>query len=371
MAPRPTAPASDPVLPAPPRQVAGAIESWFQREQRDLPWRRGRTPWRAFVGELMLQQTQAARVAERFEPFLTRFPSPAAMVAAGEDAVLAAWEGLGYYRRARLLHAAAVRIVEGHGGEVPEDPAALLDLPGVGRYTAGSVASIVFGRREPIVDGNVVRVVARLAAIDARADDPGLVAAAWRGAEDLVNAASDPGTLNEGLMELGATVCTPAAPRCDACPCRAVCRARAEGRAAAVPRPKVRPVRTIVHVHLVLATCGDRIAVERRTSGGLWGGLWQPPGVESPTPPTADEVVAGLCERGLLTERAASRAELVEVSRGRRLLTHREVHLVLWRLAGATARATSPGIEWHDRASAQRLGMSRPVRALLDAHAWG
>lgn len=370
MPPRPTPASGSPVLPSGAAEPASAIETWFEAAGRDLPWRRDRTPWRSFVSELMLQQTQVARVAERFDPFMERFPTPAAMVAAGEDAVLSAWEGLGYYRRARLLHAAAVRIVERHGGKVPDDPAALLDLPGVGRYTAGSVSSIVFGRREPIVDGNVVRVVSRLAAIDARADDPELVSAAWQAAGDLVAAARRPGVLNEGLMELGATVCTPANPSCDSCPCHGLCLARRQGRAAELPKPKVRPRRTVVHLHLVLAMRAGRLALEQRPRGGLWGGLWQPPAVESASPPTADAVIAGLRSRELLTEAAAARARLVELARDRRLLTHREVHLTLSVLASATPRARPSGVDWHDRSSAAGLGMSRPVRTLLDAHAW-
>ncbi len=367
---RPSIEPTEPVLPAAAGTLAAAIEDWFRTAARDLPWRRHRTPWRSLVSELMLQQTQVARVETRFEAFMERFPSPRAMAEAGEDAVLGLWEGLGYYRRARLLHAAAVRIVEWHGGEVPGEAGDLLDLPGVGRYTAGSVASIAFGRREPIVDGNVVRVVARLGAVDARADDPALVGAAWSAAADLVAASTDPGRLNEGLMELGATVCTPAKPRCESCPCRSWCRARREGRASEIPRAKIRPTRTRVHLHLVLAMRDGRLAVEQRPRGGLWGGLWQPPGIESSAEADASEVVAVLVDRGLLTTTAATKARLVEVARVRRLLTHREVLLTVSRLADATPRGSGVGIEWHDRDSASGLGMSRPVRTLVDDHAW-
>ncbi len=316
----------------------------------------------------MLQQTQVGRVQERFEAFLDRFPSPQAMVEAGEDAVLARWEGLGYYRRARLLHAAAVRIVERHGGEVPADARSLLDLPGVGRYTAGSVASIAFGLREPIVDGNVIRVVSRLGAVDARADDPRLVHAAWQAAEDLVQASDDPGRLNEGLMELGATVCTPANPRCDACPCRDRCRAAREGLAGDLPRPKVRPARQVIHVDLVLLRKGGRLGFVQRPRGGLWGGLWQPPGVESIQSPDDGDRRAALSELGI----EAGDRRIDEVASLRRLLTHREVHLRLWSLEGeigATAVTTST-IAWHDRDRAADLGMARPVRSLIDDHGW-
>ena len=347
-----------------PSAVAEPLERWFRAEARDLPWRHGRTPWRALVGELMLQQTQVSRVAERFEAFLDRFPTPAAMVDAGEDEVLAAWEGMGYYRRARLLHAAAVRIVEAHGGVVPDDPAAILELPGVGRYTAGAIASIVFGRREPIVDGNVVRVVARLAAIDARADDPSLIASAWQAAECLVKAAKDPGALNEGLMELGATVCTPAKPRCDRCPIAASCRGRALGLASDVPKPKSRPVRTVVHIHLVLVRRGEEILLERRPRGGVWGGLWQPIGVESDIE----------LEPRVVGERIGSwLGSPTPLARARRLLTHREVHLHLLEAENPDGDP-EPGSEretdWFDRDRASELGCPKPVRTLLDRLGW-
>ena len=160
--------------------VAGLVqplERWFRRAARDLPWRRRRTGWTALVSEALLQQTQVVRVAERFPEFMRLFPSPLAMTRAGEAAVLRAWRGLGYYRRARSLHAAACAIVERHGGRVPTEVAALRELPGVGRYTAGAVASIAFGRREPIVDGNVARVLSRLA--DRRESAVDRVGQAW------------------------------------------------------------------------------------------------------------------------------------------------------------------------------------------------
>ncbi len=352
-------------LPASPRDLARTIEVWFAKAARDLPWRRQRTPWRSLVSELMLQQTQVSRVAERFEGFMTRFPSPRAMVEAGEDAVLGRWEGLGYYRRARLLHAAAVRIIERHEGEVPSEAEALLDLPGVGRYTAGSVASIAFGRREPIVDGNVVRVVARLAAVDARADDPGLVATAWGSAAALVEASEHPGRLNEGLMELGATVCTPVNPDCAACPCHQHCQARAKGLADVLPRPKVRPTRRILHLDLVLLRSAGRLAFVQRPRGGLWGGLWQPPGIESEhTPEDVDR-------RRLLAKLGVDvrQREIQERASLRRLLTHREVQIRLFVLSGEV-ESDGETMIWHDQVGAADIGMPKPVRSLIDAHGW-
>ena len=272
----PPPPFSDPLVLE--KGIVKPLQAWFDDQGRDLPWRRSTSPWRTLVSEFMLQQTQVSRVEERFEIFLERFPTPAAMVDAGEDDVLAAWEGLGYYRRARFLHASAVAIVSEHGGLVPSDAEELLALPGVGRYTAGAIASIAFDRRAPIVDGNVARVVARLSGMDVQADDPDLITAAWSASTAMVEATDRPGSLNEAVMELGATVCTPASPRCDRCPIESACRGRARGIEGEIPRPKSRPVRTVVHIHLVIVRRDNEILLERRPTGGVWGGLWQPIG---------------------------------------------------------------------------------------------
>ena len=270
--------------------MARQLEAWFARHARDLPWRRGRHPWKSLVSEALLQQTQVARVAERFPEFMRRFPTPKAMVRAGEKAVLEAWRGLGYYRRARSLHAAARCIVQRHGGRVPDDLAALEALPGVGRYTAGAVASIAFGQRVPIVDGNVVRVLSRLADRRESPWDRAGTAWCWSEAEALVRHAKQPGALNEALMELGATVCTPMQPRCDACPLRRLCRSRAAGSQLQVPQAKPgATVKRVVHHALVQVRQG-RVGLERRTEG-LWSGLLAPPSVEAAAPLSASRVL--------------------------------------------------------------------------------
>jgi A/G-specific adenine glycosylase len=232
------------------------------------------------VSEALLQQTQVVRVAERFPEFMRLFPTPAAMARAGEGAVLKAWRGLGYYRRARSLHAAACAIVQQHRGKVPSEAAELRQLPGVGRYTAGAVASIAFGRREAIVDGNVARVLSRLADRRASAIDREGQAWCWRGAERLVQVSRDPAVLNEALMELGATVCTPAAPRCDACPVRACCRSRRAGSQSLVPPPKPAAPRKALVLHALVHVGPRGVALQRRREG-LWNGLLFPPLVQA------------------------------------------------------------------------------------------
>ena len=238
----------------------------------------------------MLQQTQVARVVDSYQAFLKRFPTVRALAGADEQAVLAAWQGLGYYRRARHLHAAARMIVDEFSGRVPRATADLLRLPGVGRYTAGAIASIVFGRPEPAVDGNVQRVLARW---HARADAPGdraMIAWCWERASALAKIAQRPGELNEALMELGAMVCTPRAPKCRQCPVAELCEAHRRGLEEVIPAPRSGPARPAVHHHAVLIQRGDRLLLEQRPRAGLWAGLWQVPTVESKRPLRCGEI---------------------------------------------------------------------------------
>jgi A/G-specific adenine glycosylase len=257
------------------RGAAAPLLAWYRRHRRDLPWRANRDPYRVWVSEIMLQQTQVERVKEFFTRFMERFPDVAALARAPERDVLKHWEGLGYYRRARQLHAAAKRIVAEHGGEFPRTAAELRGLPGIGRYTAGAIASIAFGEPEPIVEANSRRVIARLVGhaqpVGGSADEP-----LWQIAATLVPR-RDPGVFNQALMDLGAMVCTVARPLCDRCPLAATCVARATGRVEEIPLlPKQRAVKQVRETALVLA-CGERVVVERRGAGEWWEGLWDFP----------------------------------------------------------------------------------------------
>jgi A/G-specific adenine glycosylase len=257
------------------RGAAAPLLAWYRRHRRDLPWRANRDPYRVWVSEIMLQQTQVERVKEFFTRFMERFPDVAALARAPERDVLKHWEGLGYYRRARQLHAAAKRIVAEHGGEFPRTAAELRGLPGIGRYTAGAIASIAFGEPEPIVEANSRRVIARLVGhaqpVGGSADEP-----LWQIAATLVPR-RDPGVFNQALMDLGAMVCTVARPLCDRCPLAAPCVARATGRVEEIPLlPKQRAVKQVRETALVLA-CGERVVVERRGAGEWWEGLWDFP----------------------------------------------------------------------------------------------
>lgn len=251
--------------------------SWFRDNARELPWRaEPRDPYRVLVSEVMLQQTQVERVVPRFEAFMASFPTLEALATASEDEVLERWSGMGYYRRARMLHRLA-REVDRTSGRLPSSAAELEQLPGVGPYTAAAVASLAFAEPVPVVDGNVIRVAARFLAM---ADDP-------RGADgrrrvvDWVGSmmvGADPGAVNEALMELGATVCLPAAPECVSCPLAPRCQAFAAGRQERYPPPRRR--RSPVDLRWVAACCVDRRGrwlMRQVAEGPILRGLWLPP----------------------------------------------------------------------------------------------
>jgi A/G-specific adenine glycosylase len=330
--------------------LVGAVESWFRGASRDLPWRRIRTPYTTLVSEAMLQQTQVSRVVGRFEAFLERFPDLASLAAASEQAVLAAWQGLGYYRRARNLHAAAKAVVERHAGEVPAEIAALRALPGIGAYTAGAIASIGHGRTAAIVDTNVARVLLRVAGRPGSTADPASMRWCWERAESLVRLAESPSRLNEGLMELGSTVCTKASPRCGECPLRERCVARREGTVDRIPAAKPPVARQRVYFHAAVCVRDGRILLERRGEGGLWSGLWQPPTVEGGRKLAAAEV-----EKRLGVGKLSPRGEFEHRT------SHRDVTFKLFDARGGRAGA---GREWVERGRLADFPLSNPMRRL-------
>jgi A/G-specific adenine glycosylase len=255
-----------------------ALLSHFDEHRRDLPWRRTSDPYAVWVSEVMLQQTRVEAVVPYYERWLARFPTVEALSAADLDDVLKTWEGLGYYARARNLHAAARLVRERHAGDLPSDPRELQRLPGVGEYTAGAIASIAFGVPAPAVDGNVRRVLARL--YDLEEPTSGQLR---RIAAALVPA-DRPGDFNQALMELGATLCTPRSPRCDACPLVALCRARALG--VQEDRPHAAAKRAVPERVIATAVVDDgdgRLLLVKRPRHGLLGGLWEFPGQEVET----------------------------------------------------------------------------------------
>lgn len=283
------------------QELGRRLVDWFRVHKRDLPWRVDRDPYRVWVSEIMLQQTRADTVAARYESFLRRFPTLRDLAAASEEDVLKEWEGLGYYARARHLRLAAREVVQRYGGRLPSDPDELARLPGIGPYTAAAIASIAFNRPAPAVDGNVLRVVARLYGIE----EPVTQSSVKRRIEKLTAAMippGQPGDFTEALMELGALVCTPGEPDCTRCPWADACVARERGTAAVLPnRPRRRPTRV---VHGAVAVCvwqdaadgGGRVLVVQRPDDGLLAGMWEFPWTEVPEEASDEESARRVAE---------------------------------------------------------------------------
>jgi A/G-specific adenine glycosylase len=257
--------------------------TWFRAARRELPWRQSRDPYRVWVSEVMLQQTTVAAVVPYFHRFLERFPTLEALAAADEQAVLRAWEGLGYYRRARSLHQAARRLVAEFGGELPRDAALLQGLPGFGRYTVGAVLSQAFDMRLPIVEANSARVLARFFACRRPLGDKHVQAWLWRTAEALLPRRGT-GEFNQALMELGALVCTPTKPACLLCPVASYCQARAAGEQELIPvKAKPPPVTAVAEVALILERRARVLLLRRPPDATRWANLWEfPHGPVSP-----------------------------------------------------------------------------------------
>ncbi len=262
--------------------VASNLLAWFDRTQRDLPWRRCRDPYAIWVSEVMLQQTRADTVRPYWERFMKRFPSVRELAEAPLDDLLKAWEGLGYYRRVRNLQTAARQIMSRHGGQLPADASALRALAGIGPYTAGAVASMAFGLAEPALDGNAVRVVSRLYEVAGDVSSAGVRAELEAKIRALLaekSARSRPGDLNQALMELGATHCAPQSPRCEACPVRSECRGWLGGEPARLPLRRRKAPVPFAEIAVALCVEGDRVLVARRPETGLLAGMMGFPAV--------------------------------------------------------------------------------------------
>ncbi|MBX3441927.1 MAG: A/G-specific adenine glycosylase [Planctomyces sp.] len=252
------------------------VLAWSKTRGRELPWRDVGDPYRVWISEVMLQQTTVAAVIPYYHRFLERFPDVAALAAADEQDVLAAWEGLGYYSRGRNLRRAAIAIQEQHAGRFPDAVDSLQQLPGIGRYTAGAIASFAFGRRAPIVEANTLRLFARLLGYEGDPRSSAGQAVLWGFAEEILPQ-RDIGRFNQALMDLGATVCTPAGPECGVCPLASVCRGLRAGRQEVIPRKPERPAVTVLHETAIALRRRGLWLVRRRGPGEWWAGLWDFP----------------------------------------------------------------------------------------------
>jgi A/G-specific adenine glycosylase len=305
------------------RGIARALGAWYDRVERDLPWRRTRDPYAIWVSEIMLQQTRVDTVVPYYQRFLERFPTVRALAEAPLEEVLRQWSGLGYYRRARQLHLAAAEVVERYGGELPERGDELRRLSGIGRYTAGAIASIAFDAPEPVVDGNVLRVMSRLFGLEEDMRRARGQARVWQLAGELLPR-DRPGRFNQALMELGATLCTPRKPACSGCPLSRGCRAHASGSAESLPRLGERraPLPRSLFAAVVVHRPSGRLLMARRQPDGLFGGLWEPPMAKER---------AGLSKHGVV-------APLVEVGSVTHVLSHRKLQVVV--VSAVVARAS-------------------------------
>ena len=315
---------------------------WYRANKRAMPWRETRDPYAIWISEAMLQQTRVETVIPYWQRFLTLFPDVHALATAELDDVLGAWAGLGYYARARNLQATARLIDEHHGGRLPDDAETLQTLPGIGRYTAGAVASIAFDRPEPVLDGNVKRVLTRLLGIREDIGRPAVIERLWQEAGVLVHG-PHPGDLNQALMELGATICTVRTPRCANCPVSRFCDARAQGDAESLPiKARKKPARKVEAVAALVIRRGKALAV-RRPTRGLLGGLWDLPG---------GDLAPGETPRAGLTRALRERAGL-KISRVSALgavehtFTHRRLTLHVYRASTSTDRIRLDGFAGH------------------------
>jgi A/G-specific adenine glycosylase len=258
-----------------------SLTTWYHKTKRDLPWRHTSDPYAIFVSELMLQQTQVATVIPFYNRFLQRFPTVQTLAAADLQEVLGLWAGLGYYRRARHLHQAAQDVVNKHAGLFPSTAAGLLTLPGIGRYTAGAIASIAFNAPAAILDGNVMRVLARVTNLQEDISLPQTQAKLWSLAETLTPA-RDPGSYNQALMELGATICSPRNPQCMLCPIQSLCRSLTQGTQNEVPIKKVKTKAKTVRRCALVVRDREMILLLQRPRGVIWEELWEFPSLEIP-----------------------------------------------------------------------------------------
>lgn len=354
---------AEPLIPFPVERVQQTLITWYRRHRRDLPWRRTNDPYRIWLSEVMLQQTRVDTAIAYYERFVRRFPNLEALAAAPVEEVLKLWEGLGYYRRARNFHAAAREVCEHYGGVVPDDPAVFGRLPGVGPYTLGAVLSIAFGRALPAVDGNVMRVVSRLTGfaepIDKAAGRKYIEAVAER-----LVLQSAPGDWNQAMMELGALVCKPRQPSCEACPVAGWCVANQNGNAEALPlKGESAPVQEVDRAVAVLYSQG-RVWLQKRPPEGLLAGLWDFPAVEAAwgtwnLPGEREKaLLEGLREYGVRRPRI-----LTMLGETTHTFSHVRWRMTVYLCTGEAA--PQEGTCWAGRAELERLTLPKAVQRIV------
>jgi A/G-specific adenine glycosylase len=338
---------------------AARVARWQRSHGRHaLPWQGTRDPYRIWLSEIMLQQTQVAVVIPYYLRFVERFPDVGALAAAGEDEVLALWSGLGYYARARNLHRAARAVAAAPGAAFPHDFESLATLPGVGRSTAAAIAAFAGGERRAILDGNVRRVLARHAGIGGDPGSAAVLARLWSEAEERLPASGIEG-YTQGMMDLGAEVCALRHPACASCPVADDCVARGEGRIAQLPGKRARRARTRRHIAMLVVLARGAVLLEKRPASGVWGGLWSLPEAE----PGVDPRAFLASQWGLRAARAEPAAPFEHA------FTHFTLEVTPWLLRlGAAARPAAPSsCAWVAAGELPGAALPAPVRRLLNS----
>ncbi len=340
--------------------IAPALLAWHAAYGRhDLPWQRERTPYRVWISEVMLQQTQVSTVIPYYERFLERFPDVAALAAAPQDEVLHLWSGLGYYSRARNLSRAAQRVCAEFGGEIPSDLETLQSLPGLGRSTAAAILALSGGARHAILDGNVKRVLARYFAVEGAPAERRVEQQLWGLAEECTPAAQV-ADYTQAIMDLGATLCTRRQPACERCPLGAGCEARRTGRQHELPAARVRAARRVRQVVMLAARRGDgSVLLTRRPEPGIWGGLWSLPEFDGTD--AARAWAAARLERAVV--------DLEPLPLLRHAFTHfdLEVTPLPARCAGPLGVMDEAGSLWYNRQAPAVVGLPAPILKLLES----
>ena len=339
-----------------PEQFQQAVLEWYdQHGRKDLPWQQAITPYRVWISEIMLQQTQVQTVIPYFTAFMARFPDVQSLAAAPLDDVLHLWTGLGYYARARNLYRAAQQVVENHDGEFPRGVDALAGLPGIGRSTAGAIASISMDIRAPILDGNVKRVLARFFAVSGWPGEKKVENRLWQLAESLTPACRVR-DYTQVMMDLGATVCTRSKPDCGRCPLASDCQARAQQATSEYPGRKPRRIQPVRQTQmLLLENDAGRLALMQRPASGIWGGLWTPPQCEQ-----RGDISACLSALGL---RGTGAAQLEPF---RHTFSHFHLDITPWHIRVAPAGvAETDQLHWIIPEQPGKIGLPQPVKSLL------
>ena len=354
--------------------------AWHQQSGRSgLPWQGNRDPYAVWVSEIMLQQTQVATVLERYPRFMKRFPTVKKLASADVDEVLAEWAGLGYYSRARNLHACAKQVVDQFSGQFPSDPLLLEQLKGIGRSTAGAIAAFAFHERAPILDANVKRILARIFAVEGALQDKVVNERLWKLAEDLLpSKREDMPVYTQALMDFGATWCTSRKPVClsdeKQCPYLKDCQANLSDQVLLFPEKKLKAKSPEFNCDMLLIRSGNAILLQKRSSKAIWGGLWSLP--ESPWQPRVaanqalDINATDLLATVLPDEKTASLSKafqkLVRGEQIKHVFSHRRLWMQIWEASlSKQSEFLSPDLKWVPLTQLGRYGLPQPIKVLL------